>query len=346
MAKRGYKPAWTASMLADAGKLWATPCTMRAAYASWKSMETEQTEDFRSSVCFFTWCGVAGKEFGPRKKAIASLILHESASAPVVSTAEYLKLSLQKILLIPDSHHPLHNRAAWELMMRVAERWRPDIILLLGDFLDFESLSMHAKSDLDGEGSALKETEEANASLDRLDALGAKTKILVSGNHEHRLKRVIARMAPALDGAVSVPGLLRLAERGWEWVDYQEVRTLGQLNITHDTGSAGMYAHVSAQLKIGGNVAIGHAHLLGMAFRGGYVGACFGHLTSKKATRYMSPAHVRHFHQLGFGTGSMAEDGKVWLQPHPIFQDRGHGYRVVFQDQLFQLKSEHEDHGE
>jgi len=44
--------------------------------------------------------------------------------------------TLERILFIPDVHRPFHDRAAWKLMLRAAKDFKPDILIILGDFAD------------------------------------------------------------------------------------------------------------------------------------------------------------------------------------------------------------------
>ena len=53
---------------------------------------------------------------------------------------------LEKILFIPDCHIPYHDVYAFDLMIRVAKTFKPDHIIIGGDFADFYAVSAHDKN--------------------------------------------------------------------------------------------------------------------------------------------------------------------------------------------------------
>lgn len=253
---------------------------------------------------------------------------------------------LQRVLFVPDSHWPLVDRVAWNVMILAAQALRPDVIVVLGDYLDNAALSSHPRTSLDGESSTTAEVKASLDGLNQLDALGATRKVYCEGNHEFRLQRETAQKLPALYGAVTIQGLLGLAERGWEWHAYHNKARVGNMVVSHDIGNSGQNAHKTAMDVAGGPIAIGHTHAMGVAYRGDAFGrhkfgAVFGHLASIAALKhYMSEVKVEHFHQLGFGTGTIAPDGEVFVQCHPILVD-SEGYRTVVDGQLYQRRTQH-----
>jgi predicted phosphodiesterase len=234
--------------------------------------------------------------------------------------------TLARILFIPDVHRPYHDKAAWALMLRAAREFKPDKIVILGDFADFYSVSSFDKhpkrvSDLK------TEAEDANVGLDELDALGAGYKVFIKGNHEDRLERYLCKSAPALFGCVSVNDLFHLAERGWNAVEYKRSTRLGKLRLTHDTGTAGINAHRQSVDAFQAPVIIGHTHRMEMSFRGNSdgsptVGAMFGWLGDFDAIDYMQAVKARRDWVHGFGIGFQEPSGVVHLQPVPIINGR------------------------
>jgi hypothetical protein len=231
--------------------------------------------------------------------------------------------NIERVLFVPDSHHPNASESAWGLMLRAAKVFKPDTIVVLGDFADGESLSLHppdepGKRDFDDElGLVLK-------ALTDLDGLGATKKVYLEGNHEQRLSRYLARNAPALYRSLSLPELLKLRERGWAWVPYRTSWKLGKLHLTHDTGSAGMNAHRASAKAFMGSTVIGHTHrmayeVLGRFDDSPYVSAMFGWLgDTKLAARYLHEAKSAEWVH-GFGVGYLdRETGLIFLQPVPI----------------------------
>lgn len=236
-------------------------------------------------------------------------------------------------LLIPDCHHPNVSEPAWRLLLRAAMLLKPTTIVLLGDFLDGESLSLHepdepGKRDFEDELSAVLQA------LTQLDQLGATRKVYVCGNHEDRLARFLARKAPALYRSLRLPELLHLEERGWQWVPYKQSLRVGKLNMTHDTGSAGMNAHRASARAFMGNAAIGHTHRMAYEVVGRfneepYLAAMFGWLgDAKAAARYIHEAKSAEWVH-GFGVFYLEPSGVCHVQPVPIV-----GGRCVVQGKL------------
>jgi len=318
---------WTPEMEREAVELLGAAESQYDAWQDWQRQEPR-----RRSVGYETFRSRARR-------------LRERAANDVVANDTRPTERLRRVLFVPDSHWPLVDRVAWNLMIQAAQALRPDVIAVLGDYVDMASMSAHPQSDLDSESSVTSEIEQSLAGLDQLDALGATRKIFLEGNHERRLQRQIVQRLPALHGAVSVRGMLGLEQRGWEWHPYQRLARIGKLVITHDMRDAGSTAVERALQKAGTDIVIGHTHAMGVVYRGDAtgrrkVGAVFGHLTAPEATRYDSPVRVDHFHQLGFGTGTLLQDGAVVLQAHPILVD-SEGYRTVVDGKLFQIQSQH-----
>jgi predicted phosphodiesterase len=208
-------------------------------------------------------------------------------------------------------------------MLRALKVHKPDILLVMGDFADGESLSLH-EPDEPGKRDFEDELGCVLRALTQLDELGAARKIYLEGNHEQRLSRYLARRAPALYRSLALPELLKLKDRGWEWVPYRQSIKVGKLHLTHDTGSAGMNAHRSSAKAFMGSAVIGHTHRMAYEVAGRfdespYVAAMFGWLgDAKSAARYIHEAKSAEWVH-GFGVGYMEQGtGIVHLQPVPI----------------------------
>lgn len=231
---------------------------------------------------------------------------------------------MKRVLFIPDAHHPYIDTEAWSLMLKAAKQFKPDVVVVLGDFFDFFAVSQHSKTP---ERSAMLEIEIAQASeaLTQLEALDAEKLVYIEGNHEYRLHRYLCDKAPALFGIVSVEKLLDLKQRGWEYVKYRKTYRLGKLRITHDLGKAGPNAHRDALRTFRHSALIGHVHSIGYSVVGSpeeggspAVGASFGWLGSFDQIDYMHEAAARAAWSHGFGVGYLMPDGVVHLTPVPI----------------------------
>lgn len=235
-------------------------------------------------------------------------------------------MTLRRILLVPDTHRPYHNEAAWQLMLKAARHFKPNMVLILGDYADCYSVSAHDKDPARRENFQ-DEVDDVNKGLDQLEASTPIAKrYYVAGNHEHRMPRYLHSVAPALASMrmLSVPNLYRLKERGWHYTPYQRALKLGKLHITHDEGTAGPQAHERARSSFEGNVVIGHTHRMAMSYRGNakgrsHVGAMFGWLGDIEQIDYLHRVRAQQW-QLGFGVGYMQSNGTVHLQAVPIIE--------------------------
>lgn len=230
---------------------------------------------------------------------------------------------LEPALLIPDCHIPNHDEKAWGLMLRAAMALRPKHIVILGDFADGETLSSHAPTQ-PGLQDFEAELAAVNKCLDQLDCLKAENKIYIEGNHEFRLDRYLMERAPGLYHSVKWQNVLKLHYRGWTWVPYRKSVKLGKLNLTHDTGSAGMNAHRASSKAFGGSCVIGHTHRMAVEITGRfdgtpYLAAMLGWLgDAEKAATYLHEAKASDWVH-GFGVAYLEpQTGIVHLQPVPI----------------------------
>jgi predicted phosphodiesterase len=230
---------------------------------------------------------------------------------------------LEKILLIPDSHIPYEDKDAFDLMLKAGRIFRPDHTLLLGDFADFYGVSSHSKDPK----RALKLKEEIELVKKRLDqviALGAKNNQYISGNHEDRLERYLRDRAPELYEFVSIPKILELKKKGFNYTPYKNAYKIGKLHVTHDAGNCGRNAHQKALDTFQHNIVIGHTHRLGFMVEGNangdrHVSAMFGWLGDVEEIDYMHRIKCIRDWTLGFGIAYLnTETGVVYIVPVPI----------------------------
>lgn len=229
---------------------------------------------------------------------------------------------LRKVLIIPDTHRPFHDKRAWALMLKAARGFKPDIIVVQGDLADFYSVSSHNKSP-DRVSKLKSEVADVNRALDELDGLGAYEKYFVAGNHENRLERYIEEKAPELFGMVDIPELFHLARRGWKYTPYKQDVQIGKLFITHDCGVSGANANAVALNAFQHSVSTAHTHRIGLLVQGNaageaHVSASFGWLGDATKTDYMHRIKAARDWALGFGVGYLAENGFIYLQPAVI----------------------------
>jgi predicted phosphodiesterase len=233
---------------------------------------------------------------------------------------------LKRILFVPDCHHPYADYRAWGLMLRAAQDFKPHTIVVGGDFVDFDSVSMHPRRVIRDVPTLADEFDAARKRRAELDALEASLKVYIKGNHENRFDRMICSM-PALRGLTSIEKEIGLTENGWHVVEYHREFQLGKLWVTHDLDNAGENAHSLALKKAGASIVINHTHRIGYTVRGNIrgkpqVGAMFGWLGDSTKIEYKSNGSARHEWALGFGVGLQDNDGTVFLAPCPIVDYR------------------------
>jgi hypothetical protein len=216
-------------------------------------------------------------------------------------------------LIVPDSHWPMVDRDAWNLMLRVGRFFQPDDIVTQGDQLDMYCVSSHDKSPTRAANLA-DELAESVQCVDDLDSLGATSKHWLDGNHENRLNRFIANKAPQLHGmpGTTVDEILSLRERGWTHSKYMVEHIVCGHHFSHDYGQAGKYAISRALNTLKVSLSIGHVHRSDEAVAfdpfGNIIRAyCYGWLGSFDGIDYMSRAIAMRDWAHGCGV--------YWTQP-------------------------------
>lgn len=126
---------------------------------------------------------------------------------------------------------PFHDEAAMDVALQVIRHLRPDVIVNLGDFVDFPEFGTYEQEP--------EFAQTTQASVDRAHRFLAEQRAnagpdcdirLLEGNHDRRLPKAIARNAmsalrlrranePEGWPVLSIPNLLRLKELGVTYVD-------------------------------------------------------------------------------------------------------------------------------
>ena len=187
-------------------------------------------------------------------------------------------LNTPKNLVISDLHVPFHDNAALEAVWNHANDYKPDSILINGDFCDFFSISRFLKNptliDLKGEISAQRQM------LGWIRQQFPNTRIIFKlGNHDERWDKYLWAQAPLLvglsnvllenvltreliddDGNVTEPAI-----PGIEFVKDQRVVALGKLPVLHghefqSRNNNSVNAARGAFLRALNHVMVGHNH--------------------------------------------------------------------------------------
>lgn len=220
-------------------------------------------------------------------------------------------------------------------MLAVAGDFKPDTVVVIGDFADFYAVSSHSKDP--GRRLTFKEEiEYTRKRREELDALEPSRKLFIEGNHCYRFVRYLMDKAPEMFGVVDTDQLLGLSENGWEFTKYRDHTTVGKVHFTHDTGHVGRYMNYRSLDTYQGSVVIGHGHRMAYIVEGNAMGetklaAQFGWLGSVDDVDYMHRATALKNWSLGFGLGFHdTQTDHVHFQPVPIIE-----YRCVVQGRLW-----------
>ena len=217
-------------------------------------------------------------------------------------------MSKQTIFVIPDTHVPFHDQAAWNETLGCIDKVNPWGVVIIGDFADFYSISSHTRNP-DRKHQLREEVAAVNRELDVLASVFKGPVCFIEGNHEDRLRRYLWDRAPEMFGVVDTTSLFKLWERGWKHVPYRQSLKIGKVTYKHDYGGkAGKYAAEQSLEGFGGNLVIGHTHrgkvtYLGEGRPDGSPHFCLnvGWLGDLEQMDYVDPDKVRRDWQTGFG---------------------------------------------
>lgn len=140
---------------------------------------------------------------------------------------------IRTICLLPDVHVPTHDRKVWAAVLEWIREHQPDEVMLIGDFMELESVSMHG-----GNADLVKLDDDfavGRVAIKQIKAAAPKASLTyLEGNHETRLSRFLVTQAPQLLDSLSVPAGLDLDRLGVKWVpETSQPIERGLLRILH-----------------------------------------------------------------------------------------------------------------
>lgn len=248
-------------------------------------------------------------------------------------------MSLETVLIVPDTHIPYHDQQAFALLLKVGRVIRPKHLIVLGDFWDFYAVSSHDKDPkraLEFES----EIKAGQTALRQLKNLGATNNVFIAGNHEHRLIRYMQKKAPELHEVLTLPRVLDLHGLGFKYVPYKQSYIMGHMRYTHDVGPSGKHAAAKSMEAMGRNTVIGHCHRMEYNVQGTldgdrHVGISLGWLGDLDAIEYMARDKVAKDWTLGFGIGHYdTQTEYTTIVPTPVLP----GYHCVVNGKKVTLK--------
>jgi predicted phosphodiesterase len=179
-----------------------------------------------------------------------------------------------RVLILGDLHAGVHDRRLWDITLDVIETTKPKVVLQIGDFGDWESLSSHARKwGTRRSYSADKKAVRAKvADLQLATDYGARL-IILQGNHDERLERYLAERAPEMedDEDFDSRSVFQLRAED-EWVPYRSGIHIGKVYYAHDIGHAGVSATRQNLLSAGQCIVTGHSHRAGIEYGGSILG--------------------------------------------------------------------------
>lgn len=179
----------------------------------------------------------------------------------------------RKVVLLPDLHHPHHNVAAWRAVLQFLEWFKPDEVNLIGDAMNMDAVDHWLR---DKRNLRALEGRRIIAGYDWFDQ-DILSKIestcpqahwcYMEGNHEDWINIVVDR-DPALEGLVEPEIVLKLRQRGWEWIPYltkkgnsvtRGIKHYGKLIVFHGQYTNKYHAAKTADM-FSKSCAYGHTH--------------------------------------------------------------------------------------
>lgn len=176
-------------------------------------------------------------------------------------------------LVLSDQHIPYQDPGVEALTLAFIKEHKPSAIHLLGDVLDFYTLSRFDK-DPSREGNLQDDIDLACQYVARIRHETNVPIIWSEGNHEARLRKYLWQKAPELAGlrSMQLEELLRLRDFKVQWAGAMKPYKVGKLLFTHGdlvrrwSGQSAKAHHD----KYGMNVILGHCHRLGSFYHTTY----------------------------------------------------------------------------
>ncbi len=163
-------------------------------------------------------------------------------------------MKYKSVLVISDLHIPYHHKDAFDFLKALKAKYKPDLIVNIGDELDHHAISMHEHNpDLMSAGDELKTSRTHIKELEKIFP----EMTIVHSNHSSLVYRRALKYGLPKDYLKSYNEFLGVG-KGWTWVD--------DLTVTLSDNSRCFFTHgMSADvLKVaqqyGMNTVQGHYH--------------------------------------------------------------------------------------
>ena len=171
-----------------------------------------------------------------------------------------------KLIAQPDTHAKFADKKAINVFVSFMEHYKPDVHLILGDFIDAEGLS-HWPADSLEPRRIVPELKTGRDLLARMHVATptVTTRIFLEGNHSAWINQAFNRMPELFDGLaeldieINIQTLLGLKKFGYEFFELNHLVQIGKAHFTHGiyTGPAHAKKHMSVFKS---NIFYGHMH--------------------------------------------------------------------------------------
>ena len=222
-----------------------------------------------------------------------------------------------KVFVISDLHIPYHHRSSFAFLKAVKEKYKPDLVINIGDELDQHAISMHdSNPDLPSAGDELKTSKIYIKELEKIFP----KMILIHSNHSSLVYRRALKYGLPREYLRSYNEFLGVG-KDWRWVD--------DLTITLSDDSRCFFTHgmsadvLKLAMQMGKHVVQGHYH---SKFSIGYFsnpdeliwGMQVGCLTSQSSMAFDYAKNFKNRFIMGSG---MIIDGQPKLIPMVFGKD-------------------------
>ena len=226
-----------------------------------------------------SWRKIA-TELGVPRTTVSDFLRKQFKQKQATASPRHLKEGGLKIAIVADTQcKPGVDLSYMTAIGNYLADKKPDVIVHIGDAIDFASLSSYDKGKLSFEGRRLKEDIQAGiyglyAMLNPVykiiaeDSSYSPRLVFCLGNHEDRFDR-LARDMPELAGFVGIE-TLGLEKMGWEVYPYLKPCVIEGINFVHYlanpfTGKPYGGSALNQLKNVGASFVVGHKQVLDVA---------------------------------------------------------------------------------
>ncbi|MGD2072859.1 MAG: hypothetical protein PVG65_05165, partial [Candidatus Thorarchaeota archaeon] len=180
------------------------------------------------------------------------------------SLADYKdSFEIHKTVLLPDIHYPHYDEKVLDSVGQFIVEYQPDELVYMGDQISLDCISgwNRRKPLLKERKRLVRDYEDFNKDIllvhENITPKDTK-RVFMIGNHEQRINWYTEEH-PELDGIIDIDRNLKLTERGYKIIPFNEIYRIGKLSVIH--GYYWNKYHAARTLDaFEGNVVYSHVH--------------------------------------------------------------------------------------